>query len=307
MAGTTVAGVTAMGLSRSAQAQDAEALRIVSPPSGKRILLSCKLGMITSSSEDESLSARLSRAADAGFDGVDFDEAGRFTPEQVRAAVQESGVFVHNAINHAHWEKTLTSPDESVRAAGRANIEHCLRVSHAAGGSGVLIVVGVAKDGTPEEVEERCRQEIKKLIPLAASLGQMILVENVWNQMFYEHGAPPEQPATPFVKFIDSFNSPWVGMYYDIGNHWKYGQPGEWIREFGRRCVKLDVKGFSRAKDSAGERGWTDITEDDLPWDQVRKALDEIGFAGWATAEVGGGDVQRLKKVREQMQKAFGL
>ena len=276
-AGATVAGASVLGLSRSAQAQDTNAQKIVTPRSGNRILLSCKLGMITPSSEDESLTARLSRAADAGFDGVDFDEAGRFAPEQVRAAVQESGVFVHNAINHAHWEKTLTSADEGVRAAGRANIEHCLRVSHAAGGSGVLIVVGVAKDGTPEEVEERCRQEIKKLIPLAASLG------------------------------IDSFNSSWVGMYYDIGNHWKYGQPGEWIREFGRRCVKLDVKGFSRAKDTAGERAWTDITEDDLPWDQVRKALDEIGFAGWATAEVGGGDVQRLTKVREQMQKAFGL
>ena len=83
----------------------------------------------------------------------------------------------------------------------------------------------------------------------------MILVENVWNQMFYEHSAPPEQPATAFVKFIDSFNSPWVGMYYDIGNHWKYGQPGDWIREFGRRCVKLDVKGFSRAKHAEERAG----------------------------------------------------
>ena len=104
--------------------------------------------MIEPASEDESLTSRLKHAAEAGFDGVDFDEAGRYTPEQVRAAVQESGVFVHNAINHAHWEKTLTSPDEAVRAAGRANIEHCLRVSHAAGGSGVLIVVGVAEDGS---------------------------------------------------------------------------------------------------------------------------------------------------------------
>ena len=258
--------------------------------------------MIPATSADESLASRLARAAEAGFDGVDLDEAGKFTPEQARAAVQESGVFVHNAINHAHWEKTLTSPDEAVRAAGRANIEHCLRVSHAAGGSGVLIVVGTATDEAADVVAERCRQEIKKLIPLAASLGQMILIENVWNHMFYDHDAPPEQTATQFVQFIDSCNSPWVGMYYDIGNHWKYGQPGEWIRELGRRCVKLDVKGYSRAKN-----GWTEITEGDLPWDQVRKALDEIGFAGWATAEVGGGDVKRLTQVREQMQKAFGI
>jgi hexulose-6-phosphate isomerase len=39
----------------------------------------------------------------------------------------------------------------------------------------------------------------------------------------------------------------------------------------------------------------------------VRQALDEIGFAGWATAEVNGGDLTRLTQVRQQMQKAFGL
>ena len=124
--------------------------------------------------------------------------------------------------------------------------------------------------------------------------------------MFYDHGAPPEQSAERHVKFIDSFNSPWVGQYYDIGNHWKYGQPGEWIREFGHRCVKLDVKGYSRSA-KGGKGGWTQIGEGDLPWQDVRKALGEIGFAGWATAEVGGGDAKRLKEVRQQMEKVFGL
>ena len=61
-----------------------------------------------------------------------------------------------------------------------------------------------------------------------------------------------------------------------------YGQPGDWIRAFGRRCVKLDAKGLSRAKDD-----WADIGEGDLPWKQVQKALSDIGFTGWATAEVG--------------------
>jgi hexulose-6-phosphate isomerase len=93
-------------------------------------------------------------------------------------------------------------------------------------------------------------------------------------------------------------------MYYDIGNHWKYAQPAEWIRAFGHRCVKLDVKGFSRAGGKFVEIASAD---DDIPWAQVRKALDEIGFAGWTTAEVKGGDVKRLTEVREQMQKAFGV
>ena len=279
---------------------------IVLPPAGKRILLSCKLGMIAKKADgkDLTLVERLNLAKQAGFDGVDFDEAGSFTPDQAREAVQQSGVFVHNAINHAHWQQRLTSANEAERARGRANIEHCIRVAHAAGGVGVLIVVGRGDDGPPDEIDERARQEIKKLIPLAASLGQPILFENVWNKMHYDHDAPPEQSPDRFIRFVDSFNSPWVGMYYDIGNHWKYGQPREWLNAFGRRAVKLDVKGFSRAKNK-----FVDITsaDDDLPWKEVQKGLDEIGFAGWTTAEVGGGGLERLTTIRQQMQTAFGL
>jgi hexulose-6-phosphate isomerase len=301
----SLAAVSA-ALSPAATAQTATASRPVSPPEGKRILLSCKLGMIARKVDDKELTIvqRLKMAADAGFDGVDFDEAGSFTVEQARAAAQESGVICHNAINHEHWGVRLTDPNPETRAKARANMDHCLRVAHAVGGSGILIVVGQASDGPTEEIEERCRQEIKKSIPLAASLGQPILFENVWNKMMYEHDQPPEQTAERFIKFVDSFNSPWVGMYYDIGNHWKYGQPGDWLRAFGRRAVKLDVKGFSRKKNE-----FTEITgpDDDLPWAEVRKALGDIGFTGWATAEVGGGDVKRLTVVREQMQKAFGI
>ncbi len=258
--------------------------------------------MIPEQQAGEALADRLRCAGEAGFDGVDLDEAGKFTPEQARDAVSASGVFVHNAINHDHWKFPLTSPHEEVRAQGRANVEHCIRVSHAAGGSGVLLVVGVGSDGPEEEIAERCRNEIKKMLPLAASLGQMILVENVWNHMFYDHDAPPDQSAERFVKFIDSFNSPWVGMYYDLGNHWKYGQPGQWLAPVRQAAVKLDVKGFSRA-----DNQFTDIGAGDLPWAQVREALADIGFTGWVTAEVGGGDVKRLTQVREQMQKAFGV
>ncbi|MEE3176694.1 MAG: sugar phosphate isomerase/epimerase family protein [Verrucomicrobiota bacterium] len=288
----------------AAEGDEKKASKIVRPPEGKGILLSVKLGMITKKAAGKTLTLteRLQMAGEAGLDGVDFDEAGAHTEEAARKAVDESGVFVHNAINHAHWGKRLTSPNEADRDISRKNIEHCIRLSHAAGGNGVLIVVGGGGDGPAEVIEERCRNEIKKIIPLAASLGQPILFENVWNQMFYDHNEPPEQSAERHVKFIDSFKSVWVGQYYDIGNHWKYGQPGEWIREFGHRCVKLDVKGFSREKNK-----FTEIGEGDLPWNEVRKGLSDIGFTGWATAEVGGGGLDRLKKVREQMQRAFGL
>ena len=304
----SAATATTLPILTTAQEAAEKTTPIVRPPTGKQILLSVKLGMIPKKIGDKklSLAERLGLAGEAGLDGVDFDQAGSHTEEEARQAVAESGVFVHNAINHAHWGKRLTSSKDEDRATGKANIEHCIRVSHAAGGNGVLIVVGRGGDGPREEIEERARQEIKSMIPLAASLGQPILFENVWNQMFYEHNQPPEQSATRHVEFVDSFNSPWVGMYFDIGNHWKYGNPGEWIREFGYRCVKLDVKGFSRAANN-GKGRFTEIGEGDLPWKDVQKGLSDIGFTGWATAEVGGGDVNRLKKVREQMERAFGM
>jgi hexulose-6-phosphate isomerase len=296
----------AVGSASSALAEEAKPAPIILPKSSRGILLSCKLGMIAGESGGKALSLveRLKMAADAGFDGVDLDQAGGITTSQARAAVRESGVFVHNAINHEHWGKRLTSPNPDDRATAVANLEHCLRVSHAAGGSGVLIVVGRGDDGTESEVNQRAKQEIKKLLPLAASLGQPILIENVWNKLHYDHDAPPEQSPNRFIDFVDSFKSPWVGMYYDIGNHWKYGQPRDWLNAFAHRAVKLDVKGFSRAKNK-----FVDITspEDDVPWDQVRMGLDDIGWSGWTTAEVGGGGVDRLTLVREQMQKAFGV
>jgi L-ribulose-5-phosphate 3-epimerase len=302
-AGSVAANMSGMS---TASAVNMDTARIVTPPKDKLILLSCKLGMLPKELDGQKLSIveRLRMAREAGFDGVDFDQAGEYTPEEARLAVQESGVFVHNAINHAHWSQRLTSAKEQERAQGRANIKHCIRISHAAGGSGVLIVLGRGSDGPADVIEERARQEIRKLLPLAAALGQMILIENVWNQMMYDHDAPPDQGPDRFIEFVDSFQSPWIGMYYDIGNHWKYAQPGAWIRAFGHRCVKLDVKGFSRAKNK-----FVDITsvDDDVPWEQVRKALDDIRFTGWATAEVGGGNVERLTQVHKQMQKVFGI
>lgn len=280
------------------------------PPMNHRYLLSCKLSMVTKTSpagKAYSLADRFKIAQDAGFDGVDADSQGTpddppLQPDEVRAAVLASGVFVHNAINHAHWRQRFTSAKPNERQAALENLQRCIRVSHAAGGNGVLIVVGRDSDGPTQVIEDRARAEIRKAIPLAAALGQRILFENVWSGMFYDHNQGPEQPADRWSAFIDSFNSPWVGMYHDIGNHWKYANPGDWIRSFGHRVVKFDMKGYSRATQS-----WADIGQGDLPWDDVRRALEDIGFTGWFTAETGGGDVARLKTVRRQMAEVLGI
>jgi L-ribulose-5-phosphate 3-epimerase len=272
------------------------------PPQPEQgLLFSCKYSMTKGGSLEE----RLESAREAGMDGVDFDEAGSVTPEQLREAAAKTGVFIHGAINHGHWGKTLTSGDEKVRAEGLANLKHCIRVSHAAGGSGVLLVIGKGADGP--DGGARAREEIKKAIPLAAALGQRILFENVWNGMYYQDDGPRDQSAKPWADYIDSFNSPWVGAFFDLGNHARYGNVAEWVRELGPRIVKLDIKGYSNAKaDAEGKwKGFVEITGGDIDWAAVRSALSEIGFTGWVSAEVGGGDVNRLKAVLAQMKEAL--
>jgi hexulose-6-phosphate isomerase len=91
-------------------------------------------------------------------------------------------------------------------------------------------------------------------------------------------------------------------MQFDIGNHWKYGNMGDWIRQLGKRIYKLDIKGYSRASGK-----WTDIGEDDIDWLDVRKALLEINFFGWAAAEVSGGDLARLQRISSQMDQVLKL
>ena len=298
------AGLT-LAAGRAVAAEPAGAVATGSGPVPPRpdhgLLFSCKYGMTTGATLEE----RLSAAREAGFDGVDFDDAAAVTPERIRDAVRDTGTFVHNAINHDHWKQTLTSPDPATRAAGLANLEHCIRVAHAAGGSGVLLVLGKAADGP--EGPDRARAEIRKALPLAASLGQRVLFENVWNGLFYEDDGPRDQSAQPFADYIDSFASPWVGAYFDLGNHARYGDVAAWIRELGPRIVKLDIKGYSLAKAAAEgkAKGFVDIMAGDIDWAGVRDALRDIGFTGWVAAEVGGGDVARLRLVLDEMRRAL--
>ena len=68
--------------------------------------------------------------------------------------------------------------------------------------------------------------------------------------------------------------------------------------------AKIDVKEFSRSKRD-GEGLWkgfgVELLEGDCDWPAVMAALDEIGYAGWATAEIAGGDRARLKDIAERM------
>ncbi len=277
------------------RAAQAAKIEHTAPP--RRLLKTLKIGMV----KGGDLTSKFKVAKQAGFDGIELNSPGINVPETLQA-IEASGLPVDGSVCSTHWRDHHSSPDAAVRAKALADLKTALVETHAVGGHTVLLVVGHGDDGPEEEIWPRSVENIRQALPLCAELGMTIAIENVWNKFLYQHDGPNNQTAEKFVQYVDEFNSPWVGMQFDIGNHWKYGNPADWIRQLGRRVVKLDIKGFSRAND-----GWADITEDDLPWADVRRALDEIGFEGWVAAEVGGGDLERLTLIAQQIDQALNI
>ena len=257
-----------------------------------------KIGMVK---HQGTLTEKFAIAKQAGFDGIELNAPG-FDIATVRRASDESGLPVDGTVCGSHWAVRHSSPDPEVRQQALETLIKALRDTRAVGGHTILLVVGHGDDGAPGEVWDRSTANIKQAIPVCAETGVRIAIENVWNKFLYTHDGPDNQTADQFAKYVDQFDSRWVGMQFDIGNHWKYGSPGDWIRTLGKRIIKLDIKGFSRERNA-----FTGITEGDLPWADVRNALDEIKFHGWVAAEVGGGKAEKLSQIAQQIDNALNL
>jgi hexulose-6-phosphate isomerase len=231
-----------------------------------------------------------------GFQGVEIDSPSNLNLEEANAAQKATGIKIHGVIDSVHWRDTLSHPDEAVRAKGLAALRRAIKDARAVGAETVLLVPGVVnKDVTYEQCYERSQAEVKKALPDAEKAKVKIAIEVVWNNFITK----PEQ----LVQYVDDFKSEWVGAYFDTSNMIKYGvAPADWIRKLGKRMLKFDFKGYSKAKGFDVKIG-----EGDEDWPEVLKALAEIGYDGWATAEVGRGDEAFLRDVSERMDKVLGL
>jgi L-ribulose-5-phosphate 3-epimerase len=257
------------------------------------IYLSLKDNMI---GEGGSLAEKYALIKELGYDGVELSVPKRVNLEEAVTASKKADLPIHGSVNSVHWSIKMSSPDEAERAKADAAMKACLLETHQAGGSSVLLVPGVAGgEVSQKQAWDRSIVEIQKCLPLASKLGLHIGIENVWNGMFYDPKGPNTQTADLLKNYLDEINSPWVGSYFDIGNHQRFGKPAEWIKILGRRIMKLDVK------DWGVKGGFGKIGEGDVDWPAVRASLQDIGYSGWATAEVGGGKKNRLAEILKNM------
>jgi hexulose-6-phosphate isomerase len=225
----------------------------------------------------------------AGFHGVEMKmrHKGDIATDELLRAVDDTGVLIHGLV----YDKAST-------------IEEEVRYARQLGADSVLVVVERQDGLSVAESISHYYKQIAKVLPFLEKFGIRILVENVRVSFLNT----PEMMA----EFIDGAGSPMVGSYFDTGNaiSWSEQSAEQWIRVLGKGIVKLDIKDRGHPVYGDPEKpspGVVGTNGGEVHWRNVRKELSNIGFSGWGTAEVKGGDLDRLTQMANWVNDVLGL
>ena len=232
---------------------------------------------------------------DAGFAGVEINSPGDFDRDEILKARDATGLVIHGICDSAHWTDTLSHPDPAVVDRGLKAARQALADARLFGATTVLLVPAVVNPTVSHrQAYGRSQANIRKLIPDAEAAGVKIAVEEVWNKFLLT--------APEFARYLDEFQSPWVGSYFDVGNVVEYGYPQEWIRELGPRILKVHVKEYAKPKRFDYLLG----EGKEIDWAAIKRAFADIKYDGWVTAEVPKGDLAAMKDVARRMDDLLG-
>jgi len=233
-------------------------------------------------------------AKKCGFEGI---ETSPMTDLKAAAELgkiaREEGTPIHSLLYG--WWPPFTNRDPQVVGKKIEEMENALRCAKAMGADAVLLVpTRVTEEFSYQDAYKWSQEYVGRLIPTAEQTGVIVAVENVWNKFLL---SPIE-----FARYLDELNSRWIKAYFDVGNVIIYGHAHHWIRTLGKRIVKIHLKDFKRS----GYQ-WKNLLDGDVNWPQVRKALDEVGYNGYMTAELGGGDEAYLTDIANRIDKFIAM
>ncbi len=233
-------------------------------------------------------------AKKCGFDGI---EARPMNDLKVAAELgkiaREEGTPIHSLLYG--WWPPFTNRDPKVVGKKIEEMGNALRCAKAMGADAVLLVpTRVTEEFSYQDAYKWSQEYVSRLIPTAEQTRVIVAVENVWNKFLL---SPIE-----FARYLDELNSRWIKAYFDVGNVIIYGHAHHWIRTLGKRIVKIHLKDFKRS----GYQ-WKNLLDGDVNWPEVRKALDEVGYNGYMTAELGGGDEAYLTDIAKRIDRFIAM
>ncbi|MGH9384400.1 MAG: sugar phosphate isomerase/epimerase family protein [Vicinamibacterales bacterium] len=265
---------------------------LAQPASGPRIRKAVLISMLPN---ELSYAERFALARSVGFDGIEMQTiANADQAAEILAASQATGLRIHSVMNADHWRFPLSSGDAATVARSVAGMETSLRNAAQWGADVVLLVPAVVDAATSYgDAWTRSQRVIReRLLPIANEVRVVIAVEEVWNKFLL---SPLE-----FARYVDELDSPRLRAYFDVGNVVFYGFPQDWIRVLGPRIVRIHLKDFQLDRPN-GRFSWRNLGEGDIDWTAVRRALADVGYAGYLTTEVSGGDAAYLKDLAQRV------
>ncbi len=280
-----IAGAAAMGVAGTKTASQVRG----ASSGAKRFRKATQLSRVKPGNTAEE---KLKITQDVGFEGLEINATTNQNHiDELRAASEKTGVPIHSVVCSTHWRLPLSDPDPARLKKGIEGMKTAIRNARDVKASNVLLVPAVVKpDVTYKQAYERSQKHIRSLLPMAEEHKVTISIENVWNKFLL---SPLE-----FARYIDELGSKYARAYFDIGNVVIYGYPQDWIRTLGPRIERIHLKDFKRA----GYK-WSPLLEGDVNWPECMKALKEVGYEGWLTTEVGGGDHAALKDLSQRVDK----
>lgn len=264
-------------------ATSAIASSAIAAPTKRRIKIAVKYQMVK---EDLSILDKFKLLHDLGFDGVEVYTRDRQDEAAYLAATQKSGLPIHGVVN---------SSDPDITSA--------VKMADNLGATSVLVLAREDQKKSYDQNFSDWQDLVTKAIPIAKKCQVRLLIENVRATFL--------KTAEGMVRFIESFQDPIVGSYYDTGNTitWTQQSAEHWAKVLGKHIGRIDVKdrGHSefgdaklKSKTAQGTNGG------EVHWQNVRKELRRINYQGWATAEVAGGDRHRLARMADWMDDVLG-
>ena len=227
-----------------------------------------------------------------GYDGVELalDETGdvnlnstRENMEKIKSLAEKYGLELFSVATGLYWSYSLTANDAAVREKAEDIVRKQVDVASWLGCDTILVIPGMVAGLSPggevvpyDVVYDRALAAIKRLAPYAEEHKVVIGLENVWNKFLLS--------PTEMRDFIDEVNNPYVGAYFDVGNVIISGYPEHWIKVLGKRIAKVHFKDYRRNVGTLD--GFVDILSGDVDYPEVMKALTDVGYDDWATAEV---------------------
>lgn len=239
-----------------------------------------------------SMGDRFKLAADLGFQGMEVGPTN--DPHEIRilrGASEKAGIPIHSII-YGGWGGPLSTADPAAGAQAVEAAKLALQSAKELGATGLLLVPGVVNPDTRYvDAYNRSQKRVKELIPTAEKTGVTICIENVWNHFLL---SPME-----FARYIDEINSPFVQAYFDVGNViGAFGFSQDWILTLGKRIKKMHLKDFKLS-----DRSWQNLGDGSVDWPAVKQALHDIGYTGFMTTELGGGDERYLGDLSKRIDK----